>query len=67
MKHHSKRARVRLAEKDGMALERCACGTHHLHIGQLSLRLSKDAVNTLREVLEEAAFSEVAPRVQVYA
>lgn len=66
MKFHSKHSRVCLAKKDGMAVERCACGTLHLHIGQLSLRLSKDAFETLREVLEEAAY-EQQPEVRIYA
>ena len=40
--HHT-----RLAQGDLAAIDSCECGTLHLHLGALTLRLNEDALNEL--------------------
>ncbi|MGE0325336.1 MAG: hypothetical protein AB7S68_23625 [Polyangiaceae bacterium] len=40
--HHS-----RLAQGELAALDACECGTLHLHLGAITLRLNEDALNEL--------------------
>ncbi|MEM7606357.1 MAG: hypothetical protein AAF411_13455 [Myxococcota bacterium] len=52
MHHSSKCPKVRrLIEHDGIVIDHCRCGTYHVHIGQVSLRLPAGGIRALREAL----------------
>ncbi len=51
--HHGDRTR-RLAQGPGVAVDVCECGTFHLHVGQLSMRLPVEALEILHEALGQA-------------
>jgi hypothetical protein len=42
-----------LAQRDAVSLERCSCGTLHLTLGAITLRLTADACVDLRGLLDE--------------
>jgi hypothetical protein len=45
---------VRLAEREALAVDLCACGTFAVHMGALSLRLDLESVSSLIDVLSDA-------------
>ena len=45
---------VRLAEREALAVDLCACGTLAVHMGALSLRLDLESVSSLIDVLRDA-------------
>jgi hypothetical protein len=49
--HPEQEATVRLAECDAVAVDMCPCGTIHLHVGALSLRLRPDGAASLLQAL----------------
>jgi len=42
---------VRLAESETVAVDMCPCGTLHLHVGALSLRMRPDGAASLLQTL----------------
>jgi hypothetical protein len=42
-----------LAQREAVSLERCSCGTLHLTLGAITLRLTADACLDLRGLLDE--------------
>src|SRR6185312_776704 len=48
---HQEEGTVRLAESDTVAVDMCPCGTIHLHVGALSLRLRPDGAASLLQTL----------------
>jgi hypothetical protein len=46
--------RVRVAEGEVAAVDRCRCGTFQVHLAALTLRLAPEALASLRETLSEA-------------
>ncbi len=53
MEHHC--TRRMLAAGDYMLVEQCSCGSVHLTIGAVTLRLSRTAVPSLAATLNDAA------------
>lgn len=48
-------ARKRLAEGDFVVVEQCSCGSVHLTIGAVTLRLASSAIAEIATTLEQAA------------
>jgi hypothetical protein len=42
-----------LAQREAASLERCSCGTLHLTLGAITLRLTAEACLDLRHLLDE--------------
>jgi hypothetical protein len=53
---------TRLAERGWVAVDLCRCGCLHVHIGTLTLRLSRESVSALMTTLGEALAHERAAR-----
>lgn len=54
MKNDCRTARAVLAEGPLCKVEGCACGTVHVSVGQITLRLRPDAVESIWATLGEA-------------
>lgn len=52
--HDSDAATTRLAESSVAAIDACACGMFHLHIGAMTLRLAPCAAAELLRALSQA-------------
>jgi len=52
--HKPEHATERLAETEGYSVYRCPCGSLHVHLGAVTLRLSAESFRHAAEVMNEA-------------
>lgn len=60
---HTQEGTIRLAECDTVAVDLCACGTFHVHVGALSLRMKADGAASLLQTLGLAFARRQALRI----
>ena len=53
--HETEHATERLAETEGFSVYRCPCGSLHVHLGAVTLRLSAESFRRAAGVMNEAA------------